>query len=392
MRFRDIPKYARAYILYHTIISPFLVSWYLLPLYMMLLGYSVLELGVFFTMVNALSIPLTYMVGKLFDELPIRDGLICIDLLEGASYLCYAMAEGGLSPIMLTLGCLLSKIAGLFYPLYQACEQILYPEEIREEIFVWHLRLPEISQIVGFLAFGYILSYIWPDLKYYRVTFIVFSIVSFAMVPYLISSLPRIDRRERLNIGGIRAKLYSKGFRMVVLIEALYILAFCLMPEFVLLNYVIFTLNKKLFHVMLIESSMSISTIIATYIAEKLPKKYSFRNIALGISMLAAQTLIMAMSPPFLIVLATYFIGRLGDSIAFPFYRSWIFSNIPYDRVSEFHAALSSIRKTVALISPAIAGLLASIHATLPYALSFILFLTITITFLPMPISRKNTE
>ncbi|ADT84211.1 hypothetical protein TERMP_01235 [Thermococcus barophilus MP] len=168
----------------------------------------------------------------------------------------------------------------------------------------------------------------------------------------------------------------------MLLIEALFTLAWSLAPEIVLLNYVIFKLHKTIFEVMLIEGAISVATITATYVSERIPKDKGFRVIGSGMLLLSIYALIMSFSPPFWLVLAAYFIGRFGDTLAFPFYRSWMFSLIPKEKASEFHAAISSYRRLIGLFTPFVAGALASIHATLPYAASFLLFLLIGVLFI----------
>ncbi|HHC18892.1 MAG TPA: hypothetical protein ENK81_00615 [Euryarchaeota archaeon] len=75
MKWRDIPVGVRRYILYHTIISPLLIAWYMLPAYMLITGYSILEVGIVFTLINIISVPLTYLIGKAFDRIAVRHGL-----------------------------------------------------------------------------------------------------------------------------------------------------------------------------------------------------------------------------------------------------------------------------------------------------------------------------
>ncbi len=140
----------------------------MLPLYMFITGYSVLQVGVFFTLVHLASIPLTYLIGRLFDRVPLRHGLVLIDTLEGFSCIFYGLAYGPLAPLMLFTGMTISEIASIFYPLYQAVEKILYPKDRLEEVFAWHMRLPEMSQLVGFLLLGYIFGYVFNTPEHYR--------------------------------------------------------------------------------------------------------------------------------------------------------------------------------------------------------------------------------
>lgn len=58
----------------------------MLPLYLLRIGYNVLDVGILFIAVHLISIPLTYLISKLFDKIAIRHGLVIIDALDGIAY------------------------------------------------------------------------------------------------------------------------------------------------------------------------------------------------------------------------------------------------------------------------------------------------------------------
>ncbi len=65
-----------------TLISPLLIAWYMLPIYMLMTVYSILEINVLFTIINILSVSLTYLVGRLFDKITVRYGIL-LDVFDG---------------------------------------------------------------------------------------------------------------------------------------------------------------------------------------------------------------------------------------------------------------------------------------------------------------------
>ncbi len=142
-----------------------------------------------------------------------------------------------------------------------------------------------------------------------------------------------------------------------------------------LINYIVFMLHKTVFEVTLVAVASSLASILGTYASERVPKGKGFQAIAFGMFLNAFNVFIMALSPPLWAVLAAYTVGNFGDTLWFPFYRSWMFKLIPKERASEFHAAISSYRKVIGIVAPFIAGFLASVHATLPYAASLTFFL-----------------
>lgn len=87
---------------------------------------------------------------------------------------------------MLFLGLLLERTSSIFYPLYQAAEKLLYPEDKMEEVLAWHMRLPEASELVCFLVLGYIFGHIFNTPYHYRIGFLIFGLATIAMIPYIL--------------------------------------------------------------------------------------------------------------------------------------------------------------------------------------------------------------
>ncbi len=389
MRWSEIPLGAQRYILYHTMISPLLITWYMLPLYMMMTGYSVLDIGIIFSLVHLLSIPVTYFVGRFFDKIDIRYGLVLIDALDGASSILYGIAYGPVAPIILFLGLLINDVSSIFYPLYQAAERILFPKNRMEEVFAWHIRLPEISQLVGFLILGYIFGYMYNTTVHYRIGFILFGASSIFTIIYLLRFLPRLGPCERVGTERLMFRIGNE-FRIILLVEALITLAWSIAPGIVLLNYIVNVLGLTLFEVMLVESSISVGAILATIISERIQRNHRFETMAIGYFLVGLWALIMYLNPPFIMVIIAYFIGRFGEILAFPFYRTWIFSKIPKEKASSLLAALSSYRKMITFVSPAIAGYLATLKPTLPYLSSLILFMIVVLVLLFLSKNEKQ--
>ncbi|KUK18689.1 MAG: Uncharacterized protein XD54_0074 [Thermococcus sibiricus] len=77
MKWSEIPREAKAYMLYHTLIAPGLIVWILFPLYLMMTGYSVLQVGAFFKAINIASIPLYISFRQIFQPLGHQEGAYC---------------------------------------------------------------------------------------------------------------------------------------------------------------------------------------------------------------------------------------------------------------------------------------------------------------------------
>ncbi|MEB3772067.1 MAG: hypothetical protein GSR82_00140 [Desulfurococcales archaeon] len=373
MKWSDIPREARRYIIYHTIISPLLIAWYMLPAYMFMTGYSILEVGVLFTLINIASVPLTYLVGRLFDKVAIRHGLILIDVLDGVETIFYGLSYSFLDTMMISLGLLVGKISRIFYPLYQTAEKLLYPKDRLEEVYAWHMRLPLLSEALGFIILGYVLGELFPEPKHYALGFLLIGASSIFTVIYLFKGLPKLDMKER--VGDIFTFKFDREFKAILTVEALEILAISLAPEIVLVYYMMETLHMSFFQVMLVVSFSTLASLPATYMSERLNPKHRYNAISIYFVSMALWALIMFLVPNFYAILAANIIAEFGNTLAFPFYRSWLFSKVPSDKASSILAGITSFERTIGLISPFIAGLLASIYPTLPYMASLALFL-----------------
>ncbi|MCD6503240.1 MAG: MFS transporter [Euryarchaeota archaeon] len=390
MKWKDIPLEARRYILYHTIISPLLIAWYMLPAYMLITGYSILEVGIVFTLINIISVPLTYLIGKAFDRVPVRHGLILIDALEGVENVLYGLSHFFLGPLMISLGLLVGKITRIFYPLYQVAEKLLYPKERLEEVFAWHMRLPLLSEAIGFIVLGYIFGVMFPKPIHYAWGFIAIGLSSFFTVMYLMKYLPRLDVEER--IADRFEFRFDREFRSILAIEALDILALYLAPEIVLINYMMIELGMSFFQVMLVVALSILASLPATHLSERILPKHRFKVIALYFVLRAGWALIMFLVPNFFAILVANIMAEFGNTLALPFYRSWIFSKVPSDRAGSILAGISSFERLIGLVAPFVAGALASLYPTLPYLTSLVLFLATIPILLSLERSVKEME
>ena len=232
-----------------------------------------------------------------------------------------------------------------------------------------------ISQVIGYLILGYFFGYIFNQPIHYRVAFILFASLSIFTIYYLYKYLPPMGREERIEPGGITFRI-DKGFRVILLVEALTTIAWSIAPTIVFLNYIVNVLGGTLFEAVLAEVSVSLGSILATYIVERIDKSRASQVMLTGYLLITMWSLIMFLKPPIHIVIPAYFIMELGSTMIFPYYRSWLFRKIPKDKATTLFSALSSYRRMIRTITPFIAGLLATIDPTLPYGVSLALFLT----------------
>uniref|UniRef100_A0A7C2V910 Uncharacterized protein n=1 Tax=Ignisphaera aggregans TaxID=334771 RepID=A0A7C2V910_9CREN len=86
-------------------------------------------------------------------------------------------------------------------------------------------------------------------------------------VAYLVKYLPRLDVRER--VGEVFTFKFDREFKAILTIEALEILALCLAPEIVLINYMMIALKMSFFQVMLVVALSTLASLPATHLSER---------------------------------------------------------------------------------------------------------------------------
>ncbi len=365
MRFRDLPAAARAYIIYHSLVSPALITWYALPFYLLSIGYGVLEVGFLFTVVNVLCIPVTLLLGRVFTRVDIRHGLATIDAMESVSKLVYYFAYGPLTPLMVVLGGLVEKASDTLYFLYSAYEKVIYPRDRLKDSLSWHLRLPELAIVVSYPVIGYFLGYVCSCPECFRLLFLFFAVYQAAMIPYIYMFFRPVvleaEREERVTLRGWRR------YCLYVLSDVLFTLGWSFAPSLALVYLVVEWVDGNMFHVALIEAAISTATLTGTVVVDRISERRAFLALQLGTLVTLAGLSVVVLTNEFVIVLFAFYVIRLGDTLVFVFRRAWLYSIMGVKEASTVSAALSSVRRAISVVSPLLAGALASIDPRAPY-------------------------
>ena len=392
MRFSELPVEARRYILYHVLVSPALIVWYALPFYLIKIGYTVLEVGVFFTAAQLLSIPVTMWLGKIFSKTDIRKGFIIIESLDSVSTLIYGLAYGPILPLMIIVGEALGIASESLYFLYPAYERIIYPEDRMEEALAWHLRLPEIGIIVSYPILGFILGYICYSPECMRMFFIGVALYGIVIIAYIAKYVkPVIVTREEEPKRRQSLRRYWERYKYYVVAEVLFTIAWSLAPSLALVYYVVEWLHGNLFHVALLEASISTATLTGTWITDRLGSKRPFEYLSIGTLIASLGLAAMILSDIFYIALAAVYILRIGDAIVFVYKRSWLYRIMSREEASIVSAALSSIRRIIRISSPLLVGILATLDPRMPY-IGCMVFLLLTIPIYILTSRNTGTQ
>ncbi|RLE98826.1 MAG: hypothetical protein DRJ63_07105 [Thermoprotei archaeon] len=382
MKWSELPEAARRYIIYHTVTSVTLFTWFMLPYYVLVSGMKVWEAGLLFTIIEALGIPISYFLGRVFTYVDARKGVALIELLEGLARIAYGMAYGVLGPLFLMAGMILDETASYFYPVYSIYERNVYPGDEMKSALSWHLRLPELSILVSYPVWGVVLGVLCTGLSCIRLGFIfagAVSIVLAAIVMVYLHSVRIVERKdEKVEVS--LSKVYSR-LKLYLVIEIVFTLAWSIAPTLALVYYIIEVYGGNLLHIALVEASISLATVTATYIVDRISEEKSFEALQMGTLLVVFWVLSMVLSLPFIFLLAMFYIARLGDTIVYVFKKKWYFSLISEKEVAMVEGSLRSLKTAIWVLSPLVAGALAYINPRLPYLVSLALFILLIVLY-----------
>jgi len=394
MRWSELPKSARYYILYHTMVAPLLFTWYMIPYDLLEEGYTVLELGILFTAIDVLSIPAKFLIGRYFTFHDVKKGLLFIDVLEFTSLFFLYFATGSLAPLFVGISLLISDVAGTLYPLYQAYERAVYPEDRMKEALVWHMALPEVATVLSYTLLGYVFGVLCPSLDCVRNGFLAFAVTDMMLALYILRFFQPIvlkeEEEEESILEDIKslAKVLRGKLRLYFAANMLYLLAWQFIPIFVVVNYIVEEYSGNLFHIALFEASISLATVASMFIVNKIPERYGFHTMMLSTIGVAIATLVFYVKPPFEILLLLGFITRMFDSAWFVFNRNWLFKTISREEAALVSTGISVLNSTVFLAMPLVTGTLAAMSPSLPYLAGFLLM----ISTIPLLVKASKTK
>ena len=139
-KFSNLPSDARNYILMHTLSSPLMIGEFAFIAYLLYNHYSIIEIGIFYTVANLVTAAGPYLIGKTTKlNVSGRKTMSLIYIIEGIGYFTFFLASGKYSSLILLMGLLFFKFSSVFYSIFPSYEQIVFPEKIREKSYLYHL-------------------------------------------------------------------------------------------------------------------------------------------------------------------------------------------------------------------------------------------------------------
>lgn len=253
---------------------------------------------------------------------------------------------------------------------------MVFPKKIREKAYIYHLVYPEYTQLVAFPIIGFILSYVFPWAIAYRLLFLSISIGSFLMLPFIKSKIRSTNETTFKATGKKgRVKLPRPFFAIFLSQTSLYV-AQAIIPNIVLVYYVMIVLKQTFFVVMVLEVLNSTVTIGLGTITKKLEIKARAWLIG-GVSLFIMEQIMyvsagMALSI-FPMALGILF-GTAGNVLWFPVNRSMLMKYIPEDFRGQVFGSISSVSQGINLFIPLVSAYLITVFIYSPFIVSASLF------------------
>lgn len=365
MKFFSFDVKARRYMYLHMIYAVLIISWPFLPVYLFRLNFTLMEVGILFSLAGLAEVVFTYAAGKLLDKIPCNYGLAIIDFFGGIASIVYGFSQNYYHIIA---GKLLDKIGWVFNPSYTVYENEAYKKDY-ETLYQYHVMMPEIVQLVAFPVLGFLLTYVINSVAAYRLFFVVLGIADFAVIMYILNVLPRVE--PAVSVTPLHFSLPKKLYA-VVTAEVILTFGEAVGSQFILVYYILKTLNGTFFTVTVVEAVVSFAIIVTIiYTLRRTPEPVKAAQC--GIILMILYAALMSWAPTVWVVLLAYFLVSVGHSLWFPRHRTWIMQMIPENRRGEILGSISSLNKLVSIAAPVFASFIAvNLYVLAPFVVQLV--------------------
>ena len=351
MDFFSFNQKAKRYIYLHMISAVLIISWPMLTVFLFRLDYSLIDVGLFFSISGIIEVVLTYGAGRILDRIPCNYGMAIIEFFSALATLIYGLSQ---TYYHILLGRVVEKVGWVFNPSYAVYENEAFREDY-ESLYQYHIMLPEIVQLVAFPLFGFLLTYVFWSLTAFRTLFIVLGLANFSLLIYIMKGLPRVEPRAsitRFHLTRLR------GVYLVIFSEIMLVFGEAIGSQFVLIYYILTELGGTFFSVTLVEAVVSSAIIFTTLITLK-RKPQLIRAARYGIVFMMMYALLMSWAPSVLVILIAYFLYSIGQSLWFPRHRTLLMNALPPEKRGELLGTLSALNKLACIIAPLIGAFVA---------------------------------
>lgn len=366
MKFLAFDIKARRYMYLHMIYAVLIISVPFFPVYLYALDYTLVEMGLLFSLAALAEVIFTYAAGKLLDRIPCNYGIAFIDFFEAVALIVYGIAQ---NYYHILTGKLLERIGNVFTPSYTVYENEAYKEDY-ETIYQYHLMAPEIVQLVAFPVLGFLLTYMFTSVRAYRLFFIMLGLANFMVILYILRGLPRVEpavsMKQKLELS------LPTGLYAVVGAEIMLVFGNSVGSHFILIYYILDTLKGTFFTVTAVEAVVS-SAIIITIMLSLYKKPDMVKAAQCGIVLMMVYAALMSWAPAVWVIFLAYFLNSVGHSLWFPRHRALLMNMIPEEKRGEILGTMASLNKIIFIVAPFFAAFIAvNVYILAPFMVQLI--------------------
>lgn len=366
MKFFTFDIKARRYMYLHMIYAVLIISVPFFPVYLYALDYTLVEMGLLFSLAALAEVIFTYAAGKLLDRIPCNYGIAFIDFFEAVALIVYGIAQ---NYYHILTGKLLERIGNVFTPSYTVYENEAYKEDY-ETIYQYHLMAPEIVQLVAFPVLGFLLTYMFTSVRAYRLFFIMLGLANFMVILYILRGLPRVEpavsMEQKLELS------LPTGLYAVVGAEIMLVFGNSVGSHFILIYYILDTLKGTFFTVTAVEAVVS-SAIIITIMLSLYKKPDMVKAAQCGIVLMMVYAALMSWAPAVWVIFLAYFLNSVGHSLWFPRHRALLMNMIPEEKRGEILGTMASLNKIIFIVAPFFAAFIAvNVYILAPFMVQLI--------------------
>ncbi|MHA1617341.1 MAG: MFS transporter [Candidatus Njordarchaeales archaeon] len=359
---KKLPIGAKRLITYYSISTIPLVGDIFLPIYLYTRGWELIEVGFLLSFGFIMEIVGSFVIGYLFDKgFQPKIAMFIIDFASGIIHIIYAIAG---EPELIYLG---YSLWGFLAPLtvaYQTIEKEVYPETSYEAAFSLHMALPNATQLIGIIAYGYFLTYIAPRLTGFRIFYFSTASLYFITSIYILARIPRT--KERTVVSGLTISRISKDLLPFFVAEILIIFGYQIAPQFIYMNYVF---NIAGFNIFMISLTLILANIAGVVGGAITSEKAGRRELLFPAIMVSASSYaLMYLAKFFHKILQVFvfsclhvFVSYLAHTVWFVYHRSLLYERVPQEHKGKIFGTLSSMRNLIFAITPIVSAQIATL-------------------------------
>ena len=374
--FFELPPGARKLIIYYTLGMFDLVGFYIV-IYMFVLGFDVIVIGVLYSYLLILTAVLKLILGRLIDiRIPPKYLMVVVELLSCLYWLVLFWARTLFDFIILYS---ISAVSSIFFVAFRPIERDLYPQDKLEIAYKHHMFWPYFFQFFLLLIYGLILNSNFVEM--FRILVIFAAMMSVLRIVYVLAFIPKTKPIKSKNgdSAGIRRAL-SRGLVLVILAELIIIIAFDIAPTFVLDNYLFNVIGVNILGISIIYSLGGLMGALSAIIYDKIRRVSAYGFVYVSLLVLSTYPLIIYYSQytqnPFTVILLAMMIAYFVWPLWWIIHEVIMMRSVPSHLRGTIFGAVSAIRTIIAIPLPIIAALLISINPLTPLLIQATLFLT----------------